>query len=143
MLVECECVDAARGAHQASPLYSAVPDRFVGSTEWRRVPPSLYGRAIGASVSAFLDELDAAMEAGIGAEASTVLGWTTLILDEMGWFQLADFLESRRLQLVAVHNQSREQLRATGGRGSAVVVATAAFESAPREVSARQEAEGA
>jgi DNA-binding transcriptional ArsR family regulator len=75
----------------------------------------------------FLDPLYRSHAGLAEVEEESVLNWTGIKVDEVGWDQVVDLLQAARSQLLAVEEQSRQRLSLLDEEGITLTVGVAAL----------------
>ena len=134
VLEEYGCVEIFRTTPKRGALehfYRVVPGAATGRLAWRRVPKPLRTRLAEVGLDRLVEQAAAAIKAGtIETREETTLAPMVMSMDEVGWVQAADILETAARQLELIEGQSRERLKATGQRPMPVLTALLMFEAA-------------
>jgi hypothetical protein len=134
-LDKCGClelVDTARRRGATEHFYKALPNAFVGTPAWRRVPRAVRGGVSAATLQTFLDKAIAALDAGtLDGRDDTILRWMPLQLDQEGWKEVVAVMEEATNLILSAHLRSQDRLADSGGRDAiSAVVGMASFETA-------------
>ncbi len=135
VLHECDCIEVfrtRRGSRGADEhLYRAKPDTFLGAAGMRKAPRSVRSSLTGAALQTFIDHAVDALETGtIDDREDTTLNWMAIAVDQFGWDQVVDLMRATRIQLMAIHEQSKFRLAVLTQDGTPLIVGIAAFEKA-------------
>lgn len=117
-----------RGASEH--FYRAVPDAFVGSPDWRRVPRTLLRAVSGAAVQSFLDKVVRALEKGNLDKEEAAFIWVPVAVDEKGKREVAEICEATIEALEGVQKKSTRRLGRRTAEATPYLVAIAGFETA-------------
>jgi DNA-binding transcriptional ArsR family regulator len=129
-LIELVETRPARGA--VEHIFRIDPDATLGSPSWRRVPPSLRSSVVGGALNSFTARAIEALRAGtFQARDGSVLSWLPLRVDEQGWAEIAEIVESVEERFRAVGERCGARLE-NQDDGIPIVVAVAAFETSSR-----------
>jgi DNA-binding transcriptional ArsR family regulator len=133
VLQECGCVEISRtepvkGA--VKHFYRAVPRSFLGHQDLRGVPDSIRGGATEMSLRSFWKALRSAAEAGKVDSEDAILSWMSLVVDEVGREQAAEFAEAVLERFELIDRQSRERAAEEGSLLEPLIVALATFDAA-------------
>ncbi len=135
MLVKYGCLELVdtqprRGALEH--FFGATPRSFIGHQDWRLAPRSVRGGVTEAAACGFADKVSAAAVAGtIDDRDDTTFSWMPMRVDETGWREVAEILDTALKHLMAVHERSAKRLG--GEPGIAMVVGLAGFEAGRSE----------
>ena len=133
VLEECGCVvlvGTAKVRGAIEHFYTATPRSFIGHQDWRRAPLSVRGGVTNEALRTFVGKVGAAIDADtIDRREDTTLNWMPIVVDEQGWRETAEILESALSELVTLAARSRERLGEADG--IPVVTGLAAFEAPP------------
>jgi DNA-binding transcriptional ArsR family regulator len=135
-LDKCGClnlVDTAQKRGATEHFYKASPGSFVGSRIWRGVPRTVLSGFSGAALQTFMDKVVAALEAGtLDGRDDTVLTWMPLLLDQLGWEEVAATMEEAADRVLAAQERSTQRLTEAKAKREAIsaVVGLASFETA-------------
>lgn len=117
-----------RGASEH--FYRAVPDAFLGSPDWRRIPKTLLRAASGAAVQSFLDKLVRAYEKGHLEKEEAIFAWIPVAVDRKGQREVAEICEATMQALRGVQKKSTRRLGRRAAEATPYLVAVAGFEAA-------------
>lgn len=130
MLVKFGCLELIETRPRRGALehfFRATPRSFIGHQDWRAVPRSVRGAVTAAAAGSFVEKASAAAAAGtIDARDDTTFNWMPMRVDETGWREVAEILDTALKHLMAVHDRSAKRLG--GAAGIPVVVGLAGFE---------------
>ncbi len=135
-LDKCGClslVETAQKRGATEHFYKASPGSFVGSRIWRGVPRTVLGGVSGAALQTFMDKVVAALEAGtLDGRDDTVLTWMPLLVDQLGWEEIAAIMEEAADRVLEAQRRSAQRLSGSEGSREAIsaVAALASFETA-------------
>ena len=117
-------------------FYRLVPGAATGRISWSSVPKSLRSRLAAIGLDRLFDQAVAAIRSGaIEARDGTTLTPMLLSLDEVGWVQAAEIVETAGSQLEVVEAQSRKRLKATEQEPVPALTALIIFEAAASDES--------
>lgn len=127
-----ELVDTAQRRGATEHFYKAVPEAFVGSPHWRKVPGAVRGGVSAATLQTFLDKAIAALEAGtLDGRDDTIFRWMPLFVDQQGWEEVVAIMEEATNLVLAAHLRSQDRLNEGDSEGAvSTVVGMATFETA-------------
>jgi DNA-binding transcriptional ArsR family regulator len=129
-LVECGCLGLVHTKQRRGALehfFGLTPRSFIGHQDWRRAPMPLRRGVTSAAFGSFVEKAAEAIEAGtIDARDDTTLSWMPITVDEAGWREVAEIMDSTLEQLSAIHRRSSKRL--AGEEGIPVIVGLAGFE---------------
>jgi DNA-binding transcriptional ArsR family regulator len=137
VLADFGCVTLVRTEQRRGATehyYRVVPGAATGRLAWQRVPKALRPRLAAIGLDRLLEQAAAAIESGtIESREGATLAPMLLSLDEVGWAQAAEIVETAGKQLEMVEAQSRERLKMTEQEPVAVLAALVIFEAATEE----------
>ena len=132
---DCECIvlaDTKQRRGVIEHFYRIVPNAFIGSPEWRRVPRELLGSITAAALQTFMDQAVRAHAAGtIDARKDTTFMWFPVAVDDRGWMAAADLMASTATSLRQIHADSAERAAGSSANLIPLIVGLAAFEAGP------------
>jgi len=126
-------VRTARRRGATEHFYKAQSHAFIGDPSWRSVPHSLRGAVTAASLQTYMEKAVAALEAGmIDGREDTVLYWTPMLIDTLGWEEINAIVDDSTERILAAQARSRRrQQRSADGEEVSTIFAVSHFETAP------------
>lgn len=129
------CLDLVRTARKRGAtehFYKAQPRAFIGDRSWRTVPRSLRGAVSAAALQTYIDKAIAALEAGsIDDREDSVLYWTPLLVDLLGWEEINAIVEEATERILAAQERSRRRLNRENADTMSTIFSVAHFETGP------------
>jgi hypothetical protein len=125
-------VRTARKRGATEHFYKAQPRAFIGDRRWRTVPRSLRGAVSAAALQTYIDKAIEALEAGsIDDREDSVLYWTPLLVDLLGWEEINAIVEEATERILAAQERSRRRLHRENADTMSTIFSVAHFETGP------------
>jgi DNA-binding transcriptional ArsR family regulator len=114
--------------------YRATRKALFGRGDWQRVPASVKGGLIGATLHDFNGVAVQAIQSGkLQARDDVVFAWQPLTLDKLGWQGLVKKLKATFAWGKSLEEEGAVRLAKTGNDGTTFIFALAGFEAAPSD----------
>lgn len=114
--IELVKTEPRRGA--VEHYYRASSRAFLTDRDWRELPDTVRTGMSADLFQAVVDDAIAAMESGTFDERTDRhLSWTPLILDQQGWDDVRDALDSTLKRVLDAHAESAKRLGKSGEEG--------------------------
>lgn len=99
-------------------FYRATSRAFLEGTDWPDVPETVKG-ALRATLlqNVINDAVEAVASGTYDAHEGAHMSWTTMILDEQGWVEMAQLLERSLNEVIALQDSTKERLVSNGAMG--------------------------
>lgn len=132
VLKQCECIELVgteprRGA--VEHYYRATKRIFLDDEDWRRLPDSVRPGMSASLLSNVVEDAGASLSAGtFDGREDRHLAWTKMILDEQGWRDLGEAMDTALERALEIQAAAASRLAAAGETGFQVSAVTMAYE---------------
>ncbi len=135
VLKRCECIELVSTAQRRGATehyYRGTTRSFFNDEIWDQLSPAAKGGISIAGLKMTVDAAQAAVAAGtFDARADRHLSCTPVVVDEEGWREAADVLNSALERVIEIQAESAQRLASEKTEGIPATVAMLGFESAP------------
>jgi hypothetical protein len=132
-LEELECAEIVRTVPvrgSTQHFYRGTKRPLLVEGDWKQLPPAIRGGVTGTVLQTFVDRASEAITTGtFDSRDDSHLSWTPVALDEEGWSELAQLLESTLASATEVEVKAAQRLAKGGGEPINATFALASFES--------------
>ncbi len=132
VLKECECIELVDTAPRRGAMehyYRATDRAFLDISEWAALPSSIRPGLSASLLQTVVNDASAALTSGtFDKRIDRHLSWTPMIVDEQGWGELKDALETALERVFEIQSTSAERLAKADATGNSVTVAMMGFE---------------
>jgi DNA-binding transcriptional ArsR family regulator len=134
VLKECECIELVDTAPRRGAMehyYRATSRAFLTDDEWARLPASIKPGMSASLLQTVMTDASEALKSGsLDRRQDRHMSWTPMIVDEMGWEEIADSLGGVLGRVIEIQAESAERLAKADEEGVPVTVTMLAFEAA-------------
>jgi hypothetical protein len=117
-----ELVDTKQRRGATEHFYRATRRQFLSDAEWARMPESLRPGLAGAMLKSVFEDIEAAAVSGSLDEIDDIhLSRTPMVVDQQGWSEVADLINSTLDRVLEIQTESSERLAAGGEADSGIV----------------------
>lgn len=132
-LEELECAEIVRTVPvrgSTQHFYRGTKRPLLVEGDWKQLPPAIRSGVTGTVLQTFVDRAAEAITTGtFDSRDDSHLSWTPVALDEEGWSELAQLLESTLASATEVEVKAAQRLAKGGGEPINATFALASFES--------------
>ncbi len=134
VLKECECIELVDMAPRRGAMehyYRATSRAFLTADEWARLPESIKPGMSASLLQTMMTDASEALKSGsLDRREDRHLSWTPMIVDELGWEEIADSLGGVLDRVIEIQAESAERLAKANEEGVPITVTMLAFEAA-------------
>lgn len=134
VLKECECIELVDMAPRRGAMehyYRATSRAFLTADEWARLPKSIKPGMSASLLQTVMTDASEALKSGsLDRREDRHLSWTPMIVDELGWEEIADSLAGVLGRVIEIQAESAERLAKANEEGVPITVTMLAFEAA-------------
>jgi DNA-binding transcriptional ArsR family regulator len=134
VLKECECIELVDTAPRRGAMehyYRATSRAFLTDDEWARLPESIRPGMSASLLQTVMTDASEALKSGsLDRRHDRHMSWTPMIVDELGWEEIADSLGGILERVIEIQAGSAERLARADEEGVPVTVTMLAFEAA-------------
>lgn len=132
VLKDYECIELVKTEPRRGAVehyYRASSRAFLTDRDWRQLPDTVRSGMSADLFQAVVDDAISAMESGTFDERTDRhLSWTPLILDQQGWNDVRDALDSTLKRVLNAHAESAKRLSKSGEVGMPASVSMLGYE---------------
>lgn len=147
VLKDFDCIEMVKTEPRRGAVehyYRATARAFLTDRDWKKLPASIKPGMSASFVKMLIEDVSNALEAGsFDARDDRHISWTPGTVDEQGWRESVDLVNTTLERAIKIHEGSAKRLAKSGEEGIPATVALLHYEgSSPEAKSARGGSKG-